>query len=92
VKRGTSEQQAKDASYVSRMMSAMAEGGYGPMHIGRAVTLEGDADFDQVAIVYYPGVEFFASMARSSFFQGIIGDKQLGDTQAVITVPILARL
>jgi hypothetical protein len=26
---------------------------------------------------------------RSDFFQGIIGGKQLGDTQATITVPIL---
>jgi hypothetical protein len=45
-----------------------------------------------VAIVYCPGVQFFADMLRSEFFQGIIGGKQLGDTQAVITVPILDLL
>ena len=91
-KQGTPEQQASDRAYVGRMMSAMAEGGYGPMHIGRAVRVEGNHDFDAVAIVYYPGVQFFADMLRSDFFQGIIGGKQLGDTQATITVPILDRL
>jgi hypothetical protein len=72
------------------MIGAMAERGCGPMHMGRAVTLEGDADFDDVAIVYYPGVAYFAEMLGSNFFQGIIGDKQLGDTQATVTVPILS--
>ena len=36
--------------------------------------------------------QYFADMIRSSFFQGIIGDKQLADTQATVTVPILSRL
>jgi hypothetical protein len=92
IKKGTSEQQARDRAYGWRMIGAMAERGCGPMHMGRAVTLEGDADFDDVAIVYYPGVAYFAEMLGSSFFQGIIGDKQLGDTQATITVPILSLL
>jgi uncharacterized protein (DUF1330 family) len=91
-KKGTAEQQASDRGYVGRMTAAMAEGGYGPMHIGQAVRVEGEHDFDGVAIVYYPGVEFFADMLRSEFFQGIIGGKQLGDTQATITVPILDLL
>jgi hypothetical protein len=91
-KQGTAAQQASDRGYVSRMTAAMAEGGYGPMHIGRAVRVEGEHEFDTVAIVYYPGVEFFADMLRSDFFQGIIGGKQLGDTQATITVPILDLL
>jgi len=92
VKRGTPAQQAADRGYVGRMMGAMAEGGYGPLHLGRAVRVEGDHDFDAVALVYYPGVDFFADMVRSRFFQGIIDGKQLGDTQASITVPILDRL
>jgi hypothetical protein len=91
-RRGTAEQQASDRSYGWRMLGAMAEGGYGPMHMGRAVAVEGDHDFDSVAIVYYPGVEFFHEMANSEFFQGIIGDKALGDAQASITVPVLSRL
>ena len=65
---------------------------HGPMHMGSAVTLEGDASFKTVAIVYYPGVSYFAKLVSSRFFLGIIGDKQLGDTQAVPTVPILSRL
>ena len=89
---GTPEQVAADRRYAMSMLGAMAEGGYGPLHMGRAVAVESDYDFDTVAIVYYPGVDFFADMATSHFFQGIVGDKQLGDTQAVITVPILHRL
>lgn len=91
-KRGTPAQQASDRRYVGRMLAAMAEGGYGPIHIGRAVRVEADHDFDTVAIVSYPSVRFVADMIRSRFFQSIIGDKQLGDTQATITVPILDRL
>ena len=92
IKEGAAQEQAANRSYGLAMLGAMAEGGYGPLHIGRAVTVEGDALFDSVAIVYYPGVEFFAEMVQSDFFQGIAGDKQLGDTQAVITVPVLDRL
>jgi len=92
VKSGTPEQQAADRRYGASMLGAMAEGGYGPMHVGRAVRVERDYDFDRVMIVYYPGVDFFADLAQSEFFQSIVGDKQLGDTQAVITVPILDRL
>ena len=54
--------------------------GNGPMHIGTAVTLEGEADFDNVVIGYYPGVEYFAQMIRSEFFTSIVGGKQLADT------------
>ena len=92
IQAGTPEQQAANRSYGGRMLGAMAEGGYGPLHMGEAVSVESDYDFDSVAIVYYPGVDFFADMATSDFFQGIVGDKQLADTQAVLTVPILDRL
>jgi len=92
LKQGTPEQRAADAGYGRRMAGLFAEGAHGPMHIGRAVTLEGDAEFDRVAIVYYPGVEYFIDMARSSFFNGIVGGKQPGDTLAVPTVPITDRL
>ena len=89
---GTAEQQASDEGYTSKMIAVMAEGGYGPMHLGSAVRVERDYDFDRMVIVYYPGVEFFADLMRSEFFLGIIGTKSLGDHQGVITVPILERL
>ncbi len=96
VKNGNAEQRASNAAYGNRMMDGMAEGGYGPMHLGPAVRVEADDDldfdFDEVVLVYYPGVEFFADLARSTFFQGIIGGKTLGDTQTNLTVPILDRL
>jgi hypothetical protein len=91
-RRGTAEQRAADAEYTGAMLSLMAERGNGPMHMGEAVTLEGAAVFDRVALVYYPGARYFHDMATSTFYQGILGDKQLGDTQASITVPILDRL
>lgn len=89
---GTPEQQEADRRYARRMLGLMAEGGHGPLHLGGAVALSGDATYDHVALVFYPGVDYFADMARSRFYQGIVGDKQLGDTQASITVPLLERL
>jgi len=77
---------------VTVLLAAMAETGNGPIHLGRAVTLEGDADFDNVILVYYPGVEYFSELVQSKFFTGIVGGKQLGDTQSTITVPLLPHL
>lgn len=89
---GNAAQKAADRSYGTKMLARMAALAHGPVHMGKAVTLEGNARFDTVAIVFYPGVRYFAELVGSRFFQGIIGDKQLGDTQAVPTVPILSRL
>lgn len=85
---GSPEQQAANASYASEMLGLMADLRYGPMHIGSTVSLEHDHDFDQAMLVYYPGTRFFNDLSSSTWFQGIIGDKQLADTQACITVPI----
>lgn len=91
-KQGNAEERKANAGYGGEMMAMMAETGAGPMHIGRAVTLEGDADFDQVIIVHYPGVQFFAEMVRSEFYTGIFGGKQLGDDLSTLTVPLLPHL
>ncbi len=88
----SAEQSAANSGYGSEMLGLMAEMGNGPMHMGRAVTLEGDADFDNVIIVYYPGVDYFAEMIQSEFFTGIVGGKQLGDTLSSPTVPLLPHL
>ena len=56
------------------------------------VALEGDADFDRVVLVYYPGVEYFVDMVQSEFYTGIFGGKQLGDNLSTPTVPILQHL
>ncbi|MEN8160641.1 MAG: hypothetical protein ABFS41_11280 [Myxococcota bacterium] len=89
---GSEEQRDADRQYVGEMFELMAEMGNGPLHMGRAVTLEKGTRYENVAIVYYPGVEYFRSMIESRFYQGIIGRKQLGDNQSSITVPILHRL
>ena len=92
MKPGDSSQQAANSDYGSKMMSRMAALAHGPVHIGKAVALDGDVDFNDVVIVYYPGPEYFADLMQSSFFLGIVGDKQLGDTLVVPTVPILSQL
>ena len=74
------------------MLSVRADVGNGPMHLGQAITLEGEADFDNVTIVYYPGVQYFADMIRSEFFTSIVRGKQLADTLSAPTVPLLPHL
>jgi len=91
-KTGSPEQQAADARYVAPMTALMARGGYGPLHVASAEPVVGSHDFDSIVIVYYPSLEFFANMIGSSYYQGIYGDKQLGDVQATITAPILDLL
>lgn len=92
VKRGSAAQDRSDARYVGAMQDLMAERGYGPMHLAKAEALPGNFNFDNVAIVYYPGTNYFADMFGSAFYQGILPDKQLGDNQSTITVPILDLL
>ncbi len=89
---GSTDQQEANRSYGLEMLRRMAALAHGPMHAGRPVTVEGNARFEQAMLVYYPGASYFAELIGSRFFQGIIGDKQLGDTQAVATVPVLSRL
>ncbi len=92
IQNGTPEQQAADRAYAAKMLGMMAEAPCGPMHIAEAVTVEGDAKFDNVAIAYYPGIDFTVNMTGSAFFGGISGGKQLGDTISAPTIPVLSRL
>jgi len=92
IKPGDKDQQKADRSYRAKMISGMAEGSYGPMHMGKAVTVEGDADFEQFAAVYYPGIDHMQAMIGSTFMNRIGGGKQLGDSLAVATIPILSKL
>ncbi len=93
---GTAEQRAADGAYTQQMMRGMAEGGYGPMHMGRAVGVEGRGEgehrFKQFAAVYYPGIDHMHAMIGSAFINRIGPGKQLGDTLAVATIPVLAKL
>jgi hypothetical protein len=89
---GTASEQEANAAYGRQMMGLFAAAACGPLHMGKSVTLEGDADFDDIHIVYYPGIDFLISLMQSKFYNGIVGGKQLGDTQAIPTVPILGRL
>lgn len=92
IKPGDKAQRSADRAYTRKMLSGMAEGRYGPMHMGKAITIEGEADFDQFAAVYYPGIDFVQKMIGSTFMNRIAGGKQLGDSLALMTVPVLSRL
>ncbi len=89
---GTAEQRAADGAYTREMMRGMAEGGYGPMHLGRAIRVEGEHRFKQFAAVYYPGIDHMHAMIGSAFINRIGPGKQLGDTRAVATNPVLSKL
>jgi hypothetical protein len=89
---GDAAEQEANQAYGRKMLGLFAANGHGPSHMGKSVTLEGDAEFEMVGIVYYPGLDYFISLMRSKFYNGIAGGKQLGDTQAIPTVPILDRL
>ncbi len=89
---GDPDERKSMGDYGSSMLDLMAEAGNGPMHVGRSVTVEGDATFDNVAIVFYPGVEYLAEMVQSKYFIGIFGGKRLRDSMAALTVPLLPHL
>ena len=89
---GDASESSANSKYGDSMLSMLAEVGHGPVHLGRAVTLEDDVDFDQVVIVSYPGIEYFVELVQSKFFTGIVGGKQLGDDLSSPTVPILQHI
>jgi hypothetical protein len=60
--------------------------------MGRAVTVEGDSEFAQFAAVYYPGIDHMHAMIGSAFMNRIAPGKQLADTLAVATIPVLSKL
>ena len=92
IRSGGAAQREANRGYDRKMMGLFAANGHGPSHMGKSVTLEGNAEFEMDGIVYYPGLDYFMSLMRSKFYNGIVGGKQLGDTQAIPTVPILDRL
>ena len=89
---GTAEHRTADRAYALEMMRGMAEGGYGPIHMGRAISVEGEHRFKQFAAVYYPGIDHMHAMIGSAFMNRIGPGKQLGDTLALATIPVLSKL
>jgi hypothetical protein len=92
IKPGTAEQRAADRAYSQEMVRGMAEGGYGPMHMGRAIRVEGEHRFEEFVAVYYPGIDHMHAMIGSAFMNRIAPGKQLADTLAVATIPVLSKL
>ena len=92
VKNGERAQREANAGYRNDMIGFFAEGGAGPLHLGKAIVLESAAEFDDVNLVYYPGVHFFAGMIQSEAYARVAGGKQPGDTLVAASVPLLPRL
>ncbi len=88
VKRGSEADQTSDRRYTGRMLDLMAEGGFGPLHVG-SVT---DEAFDQLTAIAYPSVDAFADILLSRFYREVSTLRRPADTETVITVPILDRL
>jgi uncharacterized protein (DUF1330 family) len=89
---GRAAEQEANRAYGRKMVGLFAANGHGLSHIGKSVALEGDAAFEDVNIVYYPGIDYLIALMQSKFYNEIVDGKQLGDTQAIPTVPILGRL
>ncbi|MEM7062856.1 MAG: hypothetical protein AAF572_06805 [Cyanobacteria bacterium P01_B01_bin.77] len=89
---GDAAQSAANAEYGDQMLSLFAEQAHGPIHVGTSTPIDHPLDYTSVALVYYPGTSYFQDLVLSTFFQGIIGDKQLADTMVSITVPITNQL
>lgn len=79
-------------TYGAPLLSRMAALNYGPLHIGRAVALEGFARFNRVYIIYFPSAEYYANLLSSQYFSSFAGNPHLGDTIRVPTIPITHRL
>jgi hypothetical protein len=62
------------------------------MHMGSAVTVEGDSRFELFAAVYYPGIDHMHAMVGSAFMDRIARGKQLRDSLALATNPVLSKL
>ena len=91
-KEGDPSERESMGNYGDAMFDLMAESGNGPVHLGSGVTVEGDPSFDNVVIVYYPGVDYLAELVQSKYFIGIVGGKRLGDAMGMLSVPLLPHL
>ena len=92
IKRGNAEQRKAHEVYSRQMMSRMSTMDHGPLHIGHAVGIQGNARFDDAYIVHYPSANYFADLLSSEFYQGIVQGKQVADTVVVPTIPITDQL
>merc|ERR1712048_693030 len=89
------EARAANDRYGLKMMEMLSQNGAGMMDYGITLhpNVTGDDEpwrnFQQVAAVHYPNRRFFVNMVRSHWMQTNVQDKSLGDTLALLTVPLL---
>ncbi|MDZ7781626.1 MAG: hypothetical protein U5K56_01300 [Halioglobus sp.] len=92
VKRNSPAQPFGDVALTRAMLSLMAARGHGPLHLGHAVALEGNARFDDVLVIHYPSPDYYAELLRSQLFQSALKNGQAADTMLVASVPVTALL
>ena len=73
--------------YGNSMMPIFAELRTGPISMGKVISEEDGIDWDGVVVVHYPTWELFRGMIGSTAWNGVSGNKQLGDHFAFITNP-----
>ncbi len=60
--------------------------------ISHTVGVEGEHRFAEFVAVYYPGIDHMHAMVGSAFMNRIGPGKQLADTLALATIPVLSKL
>lgn len=92
IKRGNALQQAAYERLNDALLDLMAAEGYGPLHMGRSVALEGVARFDDIFAAYFPSAEYFAQLVTSALFHEHFTRDATSDQLWVATVPITDSL
>lgn len=75
-----------------RLRARMAAHSHGPLHMGRAVSMEYNAGFDSIYAVHYPSARYYAQLLTSQYYHTLLNNYRLSDTMIVPTVPITDRL
>jgi hypothetical protein len=76
----------------ARLRARMAADGHGPLHIGRAVSMEYNAGFDSIYVVHYPSARYYGELLTSQHYRTMVDSYRLLDTMIVPTVPMTNRL
>ncbi len=92
VKRNRSAAPAVAGDPDARLRARMAAHSHGPLHIGRAVSMEFNAGFDSIYIVHYPSARYYGDLLSSQFYHTLVDNHRLSDAMIVPTVPITYRL
>jgi hypothetical protein len=92
IRPGSTEEQDADRAYIATHARGMAEGAQGPMHMGRRRHGRRRQPLRAIRGRLLPGIDHMHAMVGSTFMDRIVRGKQLGDSLALATNPVLAKL